>query len=180
MSRIGKLPVPIPDKVEVSVNGLEIKVKGPKGELSRQIDSASQVKVDGGVLTVEDSVKDRRGRAIHGLTRSLVANMVKGVSEGFVRKLQITGVGFKAEILGGYMRFDLGYSHPIFYELPQGVSAEVDRRGGQLTLSGIDKEVLGAAAAKIRSFRPPEPYKGKGIKYEEEVITRKVGKAGAR
>lgn len=179
MSRIGKLPVPIPDKVEVSVKGAQVKVKGPKGELTREINSDSSIELEGGNLQVLRKSDSKESRAMHGLTRSLVANMVQGVSTGFVRKLEINGVGYKAEILGAFLRFDLGYSHPIFFELPQGVSAEVDRRG-LVTLSGVDNEALGAAAAKIRSFRPPEPYKGKGIKYAEEVIVRKVGKAGAR
>jgi large subunit ribosomal protein L6 len=179
MSRIGRLPVPIPDKVEISINGAEVKIKGPKGELVREINEHSALAVEDGVLLVSPVSQSGEARALHGLTRSLVANMVTGVSEGYVRVLEINGVGYKAEILGSYMRFDLGFSHPIFFELPVGVAAEVDRRG-IVKLTGIDKEILGAAAAKIRSFRPPEPYKGKGIKYAEEVIVRKVGKSGAR
>ena len=180
MSRIGKLPVPIPEKVEVTIDGTSVKIKGPKGELTREINPATGLSVEDGHILVSRAGDDKVSRAMHGLTRSLVANMVAGVSEGFERKLEINGVGYKAEMFGRFMRFDLGYSHAIFYELPERVDAEVDKRGNALTLKSIDKESLGAASAKIRSFRPPEPYKGKGIKYIEEVIVRKVGKSGAR
>ncbi len=179
MSRIGKKPVSIPSKVEVKVTGAEVRVKGPKGELSHVAHPLSTVSVKGGEVLVSRSSEERPDRAAHGLTRSLIANMVVGVSVGFERKLEINGVGYKVEALGRFLRFDLGYSHPILFELPSGVDAEVDKKGNVI-LRGIDKELVGRAAAKIRSFRPPEPYQGKGIKYIEEVIVRKVGKAGAR
>lgn len=180
MSRIGKRPVPIPDKVEVKLTGRHVVVKGPKGTLERELHPASIVKIEGNEIVIERGGEGREDRAVHGLTRSLVANMVKGVSEGFKRSLEINGIGYKVESLGSFLRFDLGYSHPILYQVPEGLTAEVEKRGVAVSLSGADKEVLGAAVATIRGFRPPEPYKGKGIKYVEEVIQRKVGKAGGR
>ncbi len=179
MSRIGKRPVDIPGGVDVKLKGHTLHIKGPKGELERNFHSTISVAVEGTQIVATRHGEDRQSRSLHGLTRSLIFNMVKGVSEGFVRKLEINGVGYKAEQTGQYIRFDLGYSHPIFYELPNGIKAEVDRNNN-ITLTGVDKEVIGAAAATIRGFRPPEPYKGKGIKYGEEVVVRKVGKSGGR
>ena len=179
MSRIGKKPVDLPEKVSVTVKNGTLTVKGPKGELSAQLAPLTSVSVEGTVAQVERADDSRQARAGHGLQRALLANMVAGVSAGFVRKLEINGVGYKAEVKKGYMRFDLGYSHPIFYQLPEGISAEVDKKN-TVILTGIDRAVLGSAASIIRSFRPPEPYKGKGIKYAEEIIVRKAGKSGAR
>jgi len=181
MSRIGKLPISIPDKVEVTFADGNLTVKGPKGELSRTLPDGVGLNVEGNVLQVQMSDTSRRGNSMHGLTRSLVFNMVKGVSDGFVKELEINGVGYKVELIGkgNFLRFDLGYSHPIFFEIPQGLNASVGR-GNKLKLESLDNEVLGQAAATIRSFRPPEPYKGKGVKYSDEHIVRKVGKAGGK
>ena len=179
MSRIGKLPINLPDKVTVTSNGGVLTVKGPKGELKSDLTPLTSIVVEGSVLTVTCADESRRARANHGLQRALLANMVTGVSKGFERKLEINGVGYKAEVKKTFIRFDLGYSHPIFYALPDGIQAEVDKKNS-ITLRGIDYAVLGSAAAIIRSFRPPEPYKGKGIKYAEERILRKAGKSGIR
>jgi large subunit ribosomal protein L6 len=178
VSRIGKKPVDIPAGVTITVAGNQIKVKGPKGELSRPIPPLVEVKVEGGKLKVaEQKTGDRRANAMHGLARSLIQNMVTGVSKGFTRVLEINGVGYRAEVKPGVLSMALGYSHPLEIVLPPGVSAKVDKNKVELT--AIDREVLGQLAAVIRDQRPPEPYKGKGIKYVEETIRRKVGKAGA-
>lgn len=179
MSRIGKLPITLPPKVTVTVKGDQIHVKGAKGELQRTLSDLVSISVDGSTVTVERADDSRQARGNHGLQRALVANMVEGVSKGFERRLEINGVGYKAEVIKGFIRFDLGYSHPLFYEVPPGVEVEIDKKNN-MTLRGIDCQVVGSAASIIRSFRPPEPYKGKGIKYVEEVITRKAGKSGAR
>ena len=179
MSRIGKLPIPIPDKVDVKIDGDRIAVKGPLGEMSRALPERINAVIEGGTLVLQRSDESREARSNHGLARSLTANMVEGVSKGFERSLEIKGVGYRASEAGKYLRFDLGYSHPIYFELPEGVTAEI-KRNIAVTLRGYNKEVLGKAAATIRSFRKPEPYKGKGIKYSDEVIVRKVGKAGAK
>ena len=178
MSRIGKKPIDIPGGVVVTVGGNQIKVKGPKGELSRSIPPLVEVKIDGNRVKIdEQKTGDRRANAMHGLARSLVQNMVTGVSKGFVRSLEINGVGYRAEVKPGVLHLALGYSHPLEIILPTGVTAKVEKN--RLELTGIDCEVLGQLAAVIRDQRPPEPYKGKGIKYVEETIRRKVGKAGA-
>jgi large subunit ribosomal protein L6 len=179
MSRIGKLPIDLPDKVSVTVKGDQLHVKGPKGELTRTLTNLMSIAVDGSVVTVERADESREARGNHGLQRALLANMVTGVSTGFERRLEINGVGYKAEVIKRYIRFDLGFSHPLFYAIPEGVEVEIDKKNN-MTLRGMDRQVLGSAASIIRSFRPPEPYKGKGIKYAEEVITRKAGKSGAR
>lgn len=175
MSRIGKKPVPIPPKVKVTVAGSRVKVEGPKGVLEMDVPVPITVEQQAQELVVRRPNDERRNRALHGLTRALVANMVTGVSDGFVRNLEISGVGYRAEAKGDTLTLDLGYSHPIKFQLPAGISATVERNT-QIKLEGVDKELLGRTAAKIRSFRPPEPYKGKGIKYAEEQIRRKVGK----
>ncbi len=178
MSRIGKMPIQIPKDVKVDIKDDIISIKGPKGELKRTINSKVNLNIedDNILVTVNDDSKE--SNACHGLSRALIANMVNGVSKGFERILEIVGVGYRAEMAGRTTTFHLGYSHPIVYELPQGIDANIDK--SKITLSGIDKELLGRTAAKIRSFRKPEPYKGKGIKYAEEVIKRKAGKSGAR
>jgi large subunit ribosomal protein L6 len=178
MSRIGKLPIQVPEKVEVTIEGKTIKVKGPKGELHREITEAVEVVLEDGVIEVKRPDDSRASRSHQGLNRSLIANMVDGVSKGFTRKLEINGVGYRAEQRGSFIRFDLGYSHPIMFELPESVNVQIERQT-QLSLESVDKELLGQVAAKIRSLRKPEPYKGKGIKYSDEVIRRKVGKSGA-
>jgi large subunit ribosomal protein L6 len=175
MSRVGKLPIPIPKGVTVSVAGDVITVKGPKGQLQMEIHPAVKVVTEGAEVVCSRSDESRLSRAAHGLVRANAANMVRGVSEGFQRRLEINGVGYRAEVSSKKLTLQLGYSHPIEFPLPEGISALVEKN--VLTLSGIDKQALGLCAAKVRGFRPPEPYKGKGIKYAEETILRKVGKA---
>ncbi|MCB9547409.1 MAG: 50S ribosomal protein L6 [Myxococcales bacterium] len=179
MSRIGRLPVPLPTGVTVELSGQRISAKGPKGQLSGEIPAQVQMRVDGAQVLVERSGDDRITRSMHGLARTLVRNLVEGVTTGFSRTLEINGVGYRVEQKKNYLVFTLGYSHPIFYEVPMGVEARIENPT-RLTLTGMDRQALGAAAAKIRSFRAPEPYKGKGIKYSDEVIRRKEGKSGAR
>jgi len=185
MSRIGRKPVEIPKGVQVTITKDAITVKGPKGTLNmKRQGTVAAIEVKQGkeegkdVLTFERKGNEGRERAAHGLTRALVANMFKGVTDGFTRELEINGVGYKAEIKGTSITLSLGFSHPIEYKLPEGVTAKTDKN--MLILSGIDKEKLGGAASKIRSFRPPEPYKGKGIKYKEETILRKAGKTAGK
>lgn len=175
MSRIGKQPITIPDKVKVAIEGRHVKVEGPKGSLEMDVVEPIAVKQENGSIIVERPSDERKIRAFHGMVRALLNNMVVGVSQGFTRELEISGVGYRAEVSGNTVTLELGYSHPIKYELPEGISAQVERNV-LLRLEGYDKELLGRTAAKIRSMRPPEPYKGKGIKYAEEYVQRKVGK----
>ena len=175
MSRIGKFPITVPSGVKIAVDGDAVRLEGPKGKLSAAIPSGIAVKVDGTVVHVERG-DDRRMRALHGLTRKLIANMAEGVSKGFNRILDINGVGYRAEVKGQEIHMTLGYSHPVVFRLPPGVAASVERQV-IITLTGADRQLVGETAAKIRSLRAPEPYKGKGIKYREEVIKRKAGKA---
>lgn len=175
MSRIGKQPVQLPKGVTFTLADDKIAIKGPKGELSTQQNPLVAISEEEGALVFSPKAASKPARAAHGLMRALCANMVHGVSQGFVRELEINGVGYRAEVKGDTVTFQLGYSHPIDYKLPTGLSAKVEKN--IVTLSGIDKELLGKAAAEIRGFRPPEPYKGKGVKYKEENILRKVGKA---
>ena len=177
MSRVGRKPIAVPKGVNISVSAGHVGVKGPKGELKREVPAGVSLKVSGQELHVERADDSTPNRAKHGMMRALVANMVKGVSEGFERKLEINGVGYRAEVAGQKLNMALGFSHPVVFELPKGISAKVDKN--VVTLNGIDKEMLGQTASKIREIRPPEPYKGKGVKYLEEVIKRKVGKTGA-
>lgn len=178
MSRIGKKPIEIPTGVKVALNGRNIKVEGPKGRLERVMHDQVDITIEADRIQVAPS-NPQDGGSIQGLSRTLIANMVEGVTKGFSKGLEINGVGYRAELKGTTLNLALGYSHPVEYPLPVGVSAEVDKQT-KITLSGIDKELVGATAAKIRSFRPPEPYKGKGIKYADERILRKAGKAGAK
>jgi large subunit ribosomal protein L6 len=178
MSRVGKKPVPIPEKIKVSYENRELTVQGEKGKLTRSIHPAVDLKIADGVLNVVPFEDKRTSRALQGLTRSLVANMIIGVNQGFERTLVIEGIGYRAETRGSTIVLNVGYSNPIQFDLPEGISASVDRNT-VIKLSGIDKEKLGRTAAAIRKIRPPEPYKGKGIKYAEERIRRKAGKAGA-
>jgi large subunit ribosomal protein L6 len=180
MSRIGKKPIPIPQGVKVQVEGSTVRAEGPKGKLMQPVPAGLQAKVDNGSLVIDRQGDDRRVRALHGLTRSLVANMVAGVKDGFERKLEIVGIGYRAQMQGKAIQLALGYSHPVVFPLPDGISAEIDKQVG-ITLRGADKALLGETAAKLRALRKPDPYKGKGIKYADEVIRRKVGKkAGAK
>ncbi len=179
MSRVGKKPIPIPDKTKVTYKDRVITVQAEKGVLTRTIHPAVDLKIEENVINVIPVKDDRTGRALQGLTRSLVANMVTGVTEGFQRVLEINGIGYRAILSGKRIELSLGYSHPINFDLPEGVAADVDKRN-TITLSGIDKELLGHTAAAIRRLRPPERYKGKGVKYAEEHIQRKAGKAGVK
>ena len=179
MSRIGKAPIPLPDMVSVSLNGLAVTVKGPKGELSRTLPEGVQISQDGNTLVVSPSSETRRSRERHGLCRTLVANMVEGVSQGYTRKLEIIGVGYRAAVQGTKLVVSAGYSHQVEMVPPEGVTFAVE---GNTTVfvSGANKELVGNEAAKVRAIRPPEPYKGKGIKYEGERILRKAGKTGKK
>lgn len=177
MSRIGKKPIAIPSGVKVALSGAVINVEGPKGKLSRPLHESVAVEVAADQINVAPGAV--AGTALQGLTRTLIANMVEGVTKGYERVLEISGVGYRADLQGKVLNLSLGYSHPINYPLPEGISAEVEKQT-KITLRGIDKELLGATAAKIRSFREPEPYKGKGIKYAEERILRKAGKTGKK
>ena len=177
MSRIGKKPVVIPAGVKIDLKEDRIDVQGPKGKLSRSIPDTVLVSMDADAINVEPVQSARRDTAMQGLYRSLIFNMVEGVTNGFSKVLEINGVGYRADVQGSMLNLALGYSHPIAYPLPDGISVDVEKQT-KLTVSGIDKELVGATAAKIRSFRGPEPYKGKGIKYADERILRKAGKAG--
>jgi large subunit ribosomal protein L6 len=179
MSRIGKNPVPVPDKVSVSLDGLTIKVKGPKGELERTLpDGVSVTQVDNTIVVTPTSDK-RLSRERHGLCRTLVANMVEGVSKGYSKSLEIIGVGSRAQVKGKKLVVSAGYSHPVEMDPPEGIIFAVENNT-KVTVSGTDKELVGNEAAKVRAIRPPEPYKGKGIKYEGERILRKAGKSGKK
>ena len=177
MSRVGKKPISIPEKAKISYKDRVLTVQGEKGSLSRVIHPAVDLNIEDNVINVTIESKDRKIRALQGLTRSLVANMITGVNNGFERVLEINGIGYRAEVNGKQIVLNLGYSHPINFDIPDGISAIVEKNT-ILKLSGIDNEKLGHAAAAIRRLRPPEPYKGKGVKYAEEHIQRKAGKTG--
>jgi large subunit ribosomal protein L6 len=179
MSRVGRMPVKIPDKVKVSVVNGDIKVEGPKGKMHFPYNPKVTVEVAGAEVRVSRPDESRLAKGLHGLTRTLVKNAFIGVTKGYDRTLEISGVGFKAEVKGKDIHFVLGFSHPIVFKLPEGVAAEVDAKQTRLVVRGVDKHLLGLTAAKIRGLRPPEPYKGKGIKYAEEHVRRKEGKTGA-
>ena len=179
MSRVGKKPIKIPEKTTVSYKDRVITVKGEKGSLTRALPPGVDLEIEGRVIQVAIPKQDKSSRALQGLARSLVANMVTGVSAGFKRVLEINGIGYRAEVKGQSIHFSLGYSHPIDFKLPAGISAAIEKNN-VITLAGIDNEVLGQTAASIRKLRPPEPYKGKGIKYAEERIQKKAGKTGTK
>jgi large subunit ribosomal protein L6 len=179
MSRIGKLPIEIPSGVTVTLENLNIKVKGPKGILTRELMDGVKIELNENKILVNRSNEDRSAHAAHGLTRTLINNMVTGVTKGFEKALEITGVGYRAEVKGDILSLALGYSHPVNYEIPKGINVEVEKMT-RILLKGIDKELVGQTAAKIRSFRSPEPYKGKGVKYAGEKILRKAGKTGKK
>jgi large subunit ribosomal protein L6 len=178
MSRIGLKPIPVPDKVQVDIRGSHVTVKGPRGELSRSFNPDMSIALEEGVLRVQRPTDHRSHKALHGLTRALLANMVVGVSEGYAKVLEIVGTGYRAEMQGQKLVLYLGYSHPIDFEPPDGISFEVPRGGRGVVVHGIDKELVGEIAARIRRQRPPEPYKGKGVRYAGEHVRRKAGKAG--
>ncbi|MDZ7288844.1 MAG: 50S ribosomal protein L6 [candidate division KSB1 bacterium] len=176
MSRIGKKPIKIPAGVQVGIEGCSLKVKGPKGELQREFDPRVSITVSDGTVMVSRATDSKFLKALHGLSRSLINNMIIGVTRGFEKKLEVVGVGFKAEMKNKRLMLQVGYSHPIIFVPPPEINITCDSPN-MISVSGIDKELVGQIAAKIRDFRPPEPYKGKGIKYLDEVIRRKAGKA---
>jgi large subunit ribosomal protein L6 len=175
MSRIGKLPVAVPPKVKVEVKGRKVFVEGPKGKLDFELPPRTSAKVDGGNVVVSREGEDSEAKALHGLSRAIVNNMVKGVSDGFVKKLEIQGVGFKAAVQGKNVNLALGYSHPINYPIPDQIKVTVEENT-KLTIEGPSKQLVGQVAAEIRSYYPPEPYKGKGVRYSDEKVQRKEGK----
>ena len=177
MSRIGKLPVAVPSGVDVKIDGQTVTVKGPKGELTRTFAERVAVAVEDGQIQVTRQDDERQSRALHGLTRALLANMVTGVSEGYQKSLSIVGVGYRAAAQGKGIELQVGFSHPVNVDAPDGISLEVPEPTS-IVVSGIDKELVGQVAANIRKIRPPEPYKGKGIRYADEYVRRKAGKAG--
>ena len=178
MSRIGKLPISIPEKVEVNLKDNYVTCKGPQGELGRQLNAQMEIKIENGEITVNRPSDSKEHRSLHGLTRSLVANMVEGVSTGFTRKLEIIGVGYKAEMRGKNLLMTLGYSHPIVMNFPETVQISTPAPT-EIIIQGADKELVGMIASKIRGFRKPEPYKGKGIKFVGEQLRRKAGKSAS-
>ncbi len=180
MSRIGRLPVPVSGEVAVSLKDRELSVKGPRGDLSRVINPEMVVEYKDNHLYVQRPSDSPRHKSLHGLTRSLIANMVEGVTKGFSKKLVIVGVGYRASLSDGALTLRLGHSHPITVNPPAGISFEVAQNGTQIVVSGCDKELVGQIAANIRAFRPPEPYKGKGVRYENEYVRQKAGKAGKK
>jgi large subunit ribosomal protein L6 len=179
MSRVGKKPIPIPDKTKISYENKILTVQGEKGSLTRTIHPKVDLEIEDGVMSVIPLTNNRNCRALQGLTRSLVDNMITGVTAGFERTLEISGIGYRAELKGNAIILNVGYSKPVQFDLPEGISAAVERNN-IIKIFGIDKQKVGLTAASIRKIRPPEPYKGKGIKYAKEYIRRKAGKAGAK
>jgi large subunit ribosomal protein L6 len=175
MSRIGKLPVVVPPKVKVEIKGQQVLVEGPKGKLDFMLPARTTAKLDGGNVLVSRLGEDAQAKALHGLSRALVNNMVKGVSDGFVKKLEIQGVGFKAAVQGNKVNLALGYSHPVNYPIPDQIKVTVEENT-KITIEGPSKQLVGQVAAEIRSYYPPEPYKGKGVRYAGEQVRRKEGK----
>lgn len=180
MSRIGKKPIEIPKGVDVKIDGLTVNVKGPKGELSHTVPSRMKVSSAEGKVKVDRTDDSQGDRALHGLTRTLIGNMVTGVTQGYQKGLEITGTGYKAQVAADKITFSLGYSHPIEFKLPAGIKAAVDPKQTQLTISGTDKQLVGQICADIRALRPPDIYKGKGVRYAGQRMKLKVGKAGKK
>ncbi len=180
MSRIGKKPVPIPAGVECKLDGVVLTVKGPKGQLHRDLHPNMQVTIEGDLISVARPTDGRLDRSLHGLTRTLISNMVVGVNEGFSKTLNIVGVGYKVDLKGKALNLNLGYSHSIDYPPPEGVEFNVDNKKNEIVVKGPNKQVVGQVAAEIRMLRPPEPYKGKGVMYAGEKIRRKAGKTAAK
>ncbi|MCH9650268.1 MAG: 50S ribosomal protein L6 [Deltaproteobacteria bacterium] len=179
MSRVGKQPISVPSAAKVSLKGDTFEVKGPKGQITQKVLEGVEVKFEDGTMTVSRTSESISARAIHGLMRSLLANAIQGVTEGFKKQLEIIGVGYRAEVQGRQINFALGYSHPIHFPIPTGIDIEIDKQN-RITVAGCDRQQVGQVAAEIRSLRKPDPYKGKGIRYTGEVIRRKVGKAGGK
>ena len=177
MSRIGKAPITVPSGIDIKIDGAAVTIKGSKGTLTRTFSEKVAVSFDDGIITVSRHAEDRESKALHGLTRSLIDNMVVGVSVGFVKELQTVGVGYRAILSGKTLELQVGYSHPVTLDIPEGIEIEVPEPT-KIIVRGIDKEKVGQVAADIRSVRPPEPYKGKGIRYVDEYVRRKAGKAG--
>jgi large subunit ribosomal protein L6 len=178
MSRIGKAPIPIPQGVEINRAGSTVEVKGPKGILSHTMPEGISIQVEDGVIHVKRKRDEKRERSLHGLSRTLIANMVTGVTTGFEKGLEIVGIGYRASLQGRNLQLSLGYSHPVIYPIPDGIDVDIEKQN-KITVKGIDKQKVGQVAAEIRSFRKPEPYKGKGIRYVGEQVRRKAGKAKA-
>ena len=175
MSRIGKQPITIPANVKVEVKGQSVQVEGPKGKLSWELPGRTSLKIEGTTINVTRQGEDKQSRALHGLSRALINNMVKGVSDGFLKKLEINGVGFKAAVTGKTITMSLGYSHPVIYSIPEQIKVVVEENT-KISIEGPDKQLVGKVASELRSYYPPEPYKGKGVKYSDEKIVRKEGK----
>ncbi|HEY8131269.1 MAG TPA: 50S ribosomal protein L6 [Thermoanaerobaculia bacterium] len=180
MSRIGNKPIPVPKGVEITKEGNAVLVKGPKGSLTTPVVPGIEVKIENNVVAFARKDNEGKSRAAHGLMRALVANNVLGVTQGFKKELDIVGVGYRAEVKGKEVVFQLGYSHPVRFPIPKGIDIAVDGKTGHITVTGIDKQKVGQTAAEIRALREPDPYKGKGIKYADEVIRRKAGKAAGK
>ena len=180
MSRIGKKPIQVPEKVDIKIKEDTITVKGPKGELNWNVPLSIEVSVKDGSIVIARASDSKIDRSLHGLARSIISNMVTGVSEGFQRVLEIVGVGYRAQVAGNKLMLTLGYSHPIEYPLPEGINAAVDQKQVQITLTGIDKQRLGQVAASLKALRPPDAYKGKGVRYSGERLKLKAGKAAKK
>ena len=180
MSRIGRMPVPVPSGTKVQIEDGTLVAEGPRGKVSQPLFDGYPVKIEDGVVTIERTGETGPERAKHGLLRALVANAVQGVSAGFTKQLDIVGVGYRAEVKGPQVQFALGYSHPVLYDIPEGIKIEIEAKASRVTVSGADRQKVGQVAAEIRGLRRPDPYKGKGIKYTNEVLRRKVGKAGGK
>lgn len=177
MSRVGRKPIPIPSGIDVKVDKNSVSVKGPKGQLKQDFHPRIGINIDAGNILVSRSSDDKLDRSLHGLTRSIISNMITGVTKGYEKALEISGVGYRAQVQGRSLMLTLGFSHPVEFKLPEGIDAAVDKQTN-ITIKGIDKYLVGQVAANIRGLKPPEPYKGKGIKYSDEVVRRKEGKAG--
>lgn len=180
MSRIGRMPIPVPSGTKVQIQDGTLVAEGPRGKVAQPLFEGYPVKIEDGVVTIERTGETGPERAKHGLLRALVANAVQGVSAGFTKQLDIVGVGYRAEVKGPQVQFALGYSHPVLYDIPEGIKIEVEAKANRVTVSGADRQKVGQVAAEIRGLRRPDPYKGKGIKYTNEVLRRKVGKAGGK
>jgi large subunit ribosomal protein L6 len=180
MSRIGRMPIPVPSGTKVQIQDGTLTAEGPRGTVSQALFEGYPVKIEDGVVTIERSGETGPERAKHGLLRALIANAVQGVSAGFMKQLDIVGVGYRAEVKGPQVQFALGYSHPVLYDIPEGIKIEIEAKANRVTVSGADRQKVGQVAAEIRSLRRPDPYKGKGIKYTNEILRRKVGKAGGK
>lgn len=178
MSRIGRQPVEVPSGVEIKITGSRVRIKGPKGELVYAFSPDMKITQEEGEILVNRPSDSRNMRALHGTTRAIISNMIEGVTEGFQKELQLVGVGYRANLQEKNLEINVGYSHPVIFEPPEGITFEVGEKSQQILINGIDKQVVGQVAADIRKIRPPEPYKGKGIRYKDEYIRRKAGKAG--